>query len=580
MMARVGDQRGEPEPGAADGPMRRRLQAFGRIPLAVHAAALLFAATMVGFLLLYPTFYGFDEPQHVDRIYATTDGELLPDPGGLPASQGIARAQNLYVESWPYLSDHSYVDETEIPRGERPSLSELGGHSTEPPGGYSNQLSEHPPAYYWLLGGVMWLVPGDASLPVDLYVDVLRGLNILLVLPVPYLLWWGVRKLTGEGPAASAAAFVPVLIPGLSRLGASVNNDNLVILTSTALLALVAGITKGDFSSRTARWVAVLLALSLLTKGTTFVLPVVVAIAFVVGWARVRGRPPWRPFLVSAAGSALGGLWWVANLLRFGEIRPSGWGERLVRVQGPPRSPDDPAQLDLFFDYVGANLPSRFWGGLGLIEPPQLPAWSVATLGWVLLGTLLVTLVAARRNRASVLVLWFGLAVTVAVVLLNSWSHYERFTVIPGVQGRYAYAFLLPVAAALAMGLSLVLGRFRRATPLVLLGVALVTQFLAVEAVVAHIWLPTGQLPRPGNIGLAFETIARFAPFPTVVTASLAILIAAAGVAAVVLAGRGVLTRSAETASARATGERPVDRATELQSSGVQPESESSGTRS
>ena len=49
---------------------------FWAIPITVHAAAILFAACMVGFLVLYPTFYGFDEPQHVDRVYATTDGEL------------------------------------------------------------------------------------------------------------------------------------------------------------------------------------------------------------------------------------------------------------------------------------------------------------------------------------------------------------------------------------------------------------------------------------------------------------------------------------------------------------------------
>lgn len=559
MMSSVGAARA----GSGD-PRRGAWQALRDIPLVVHAAALLFAAIMVGYLLLYPTFQGFDEPQHVDRIYASTDGELLPDPGELQAAQGIAAAQNAYVESWPYLPDHSYVDETEIPRSERPSLIDLGGHAKAAPGGYSNQMSEHPPVYYWLLGGVMWLVPGDASLPVDLYVSLLRAMNIVLLLPVPYLVWLGVRKLTGEGPAAQAAAFVPALVPGVARVGASVNNDNLLILIATALLAFLAGVTQGDFSMRTSRWVAGLVLLALLTKGIALVLPPIVAVAYLVGWARARGRPPWGAFLVSAAASMLGGLWWLTNLLRFGAVRPNGYGDRVERIQGPPRPVDDPAQIDLFVDYVQANLPARFWGGLGLIEPPQLPGWTVSSLSWLLLATFVVTLVAARGNRAAVLVLGSGLVLTFALTLANAWSHYQRFTIIPGVQGRYGYPFLLGVAAVIAIGLALLLGRFRRATPLVVLGAALVTQYLAVDAVVAHIWLPTGQVPRPGNVDLAFQTIARFAPFPTMVTAGLVALVGVAVLTAVVLAVRSGLARTPEDDQPRALEEPQSDRATEL----------------
>lgn len=556
------------ERGRGGSPPRGRWRAFRDIPLVVHAAAVLFGSAMLGYLVLYPTFHGFDEPQHVDRIYATTDGELLPVPGEATVAQGIARAQNAYVASWPYTPDHSYEDEIAIPRSERPSLIDLGGHAKESPGGYANQLSEHPPAYYWVLGGVMWLVPGDASLPVDLYVGLLRAINVVLLLPIPYLVWWGVRRLVGEGPAAQAAAFVPALVPGLARVGAGVNNDNLVILTTTAVLALLASVTKGDFSLRTARWVAVLVALSLLTKGIALVLPPIIAAAYLVGWSQVRGRPPWRAFLVSAAGSALGGTWWLGNLIRFGAVRPNGYGPRTERAQGPPRAADDPAQLDLFIDYVRGNLPARFWGGLGLIEPPQLPGWTVASLGWALLATFALALVAGRGNRASLLVLGSGLVLTFALMLANSWSHYQRFTVIPGIQGRYGYPFLLGAAAAVAIGLALMLGRFRRATPLVVLAAALVTQYLAVDAIVAHTWLPTGQLPRPGNIDLALSTIARFAPFPTAVTAGLVALAGVAALAAVVLAVRGVLTQPTDDRRPPSAGQPPADRAPELQPTG------------
>lgn len=522
----------------------------------MHAAALLFMAVLVGFLVVYPTFYGFDEPQHVDRIYATTDGELLPDPGELEAAVGIARGQNAYVPTWPYRPDHSYADYPALPRDDRPSLIDLGAHTKTSPGGYSNQLSEHPPAYYWLLGAVMWLLPGDASLPVDVFVFVLRALNVLLVAPVPYLIWWGTRHLTGEGPAAQAAAFVPALVPGLGRVGATVNNDNLLVLLTTALLALLAAVTKGDVSAGTARRVAALLALALVTKGNALILPVVVGAAYLVGWRVSRARVPWPAFCTVIAGGALGGLWWLRNLLEFGTVRPAGWGNRLATALGPPRQPGDPADWDFFWTYVEDNLPSRFWGGLGLIEPPTMPGWSVAALGILTAGALVVCVLFAHGNRAPVLVLASGLGITLVLTVQAGWSHYQSYTTIPGVQGRYGYPFILGLAVVLALGITLVLGPLRRAAPAVLLVMALVAEYVAVTAVVRHIWLPDGEQLGAANARFALGTIARFAPFSKGVTAALLAFVALAVVAAVALTIRGVVAPRREPAE-RAV--RPTD---------------------
>ena len=360
----------------------------------------------------------------------------------------------------------------------------------------------------------MWAIPGDASIPADQFVALLRILDIALLLPVPYLVWWGVRKLTGEGPVAQAAAFVPALIPGLARVGATVNNDNLLILTTTALLAFVAGVAMGDRSMRTAWWIGGLLALALLTKGNALILPVVVAAAYLAGWLRTRGRPPWRPFGVVVLGGALGGLWWLGNLIRFGRVRPDGWGERLPQALGPPRPPGDPANADVYIEHVQQFLPDRFWGGLGLIEPPQLPGWSVAALSWILVGSLVVALALSRRNRGALAVLVGGLVLSVAVTIASTWSHYQNYLTIPGLQGRYHYPFVLVVAAAIAIALGLVLGRFRWAAPAVVLGLAVVVEYLAVAAVVAHTWLPDGQLPAAGQHRRRARHDARFAPFP------------------------------------------------------------------
>lgn len=517
-----------------------RWAAFRAIPTTVHAAALLFAAVLVGFLVLSPTFYGYDEPQHVDQIYAASNGDLISDPGEALVSEGVAEAQEQYVEVWPYQANHSYTDYSPIPRGDRPSLIELGGHSKDSPGGYSNQMAQHPPLYYGSLGAFMWLVPGDASMPADQFVASLRLLNIILLLPLPYLLWWGTRKLTGDGPVAQAAAFVPVLIPGLGRLGATVNNDNLLILATTVLLGFVADVTKGDLSRRTAWAVSGLLVVCLLTKGNALVLPLIVGAAYLVGWRRAGGRVPWRPALIVAIGGAIGGVWWLRNLVEFGAVQPNGFGNRNDTVNGPVRLPADPASFETFSNYVQDYLPQRFWGGLGLLEPPALPGWLIIGLSVLLLGSLIVAFAVARGNRLSLIVLSIGAPVMVGLILQSSWSHFQNFTIIPGVQGRYGYPSVLGISAIIAIGVGAALRRAARLTPLVLLTVGVVVEGVAAYVVVQHSWLPIGQAPRPGNVRLAFETIAAYAPWPTAVTALLVLGVIGGALTSIVLTARSV----------------------------------------
>jgi hypothetical protein len=59
----------------------------------------------------------------------------------------------------------------------------------------------------------------------------------------------------------------------------------------------------------------------LLTKGTSLVLPLIVAAAYLVGWRRAKASFPWRPAAIVTVAGAVGGLWWLRNLLEFGAGR-------------------------------------------------------------------------------------------------------------------------------------------------------------------------------------------------------------------------------------------------------------------
>jgi len=517
----------------ADPPDRRPRRR--RVPALILAVTALHIALMAMCTVLYPAFTGPDETFHVDLSYAYSKGHRPYPPGGRPLARGI---EVVYGGLTVPPAGGPYADAPVRPRGQRPSIDAAGGDAR--PQGYPvpNQMVQHPPLYYLIEAGVLRL-PGVDRLPYDRQVALLRWVSVLMVAPLPLLAWATARRLVGDGSVALTAGVLPVTLPGLSHIGAVVNNDNLLIL-AVALLALpLARVLTGDLRVRTGVLVGLLLGLALLAKGLALVLPVAVAAAYLVAWLRHRRRPL-LPLAVAAVVSAgVGGWWWVRNVVLFHTVQPDGLGPAWGALfRGPPR----PGRTWLDFAPAFARrLSSRFWGGLGYPDAPQLPEW--VTGGWLvaLVAGALVGIavgIGGRWGRAAASTLALPAVGFTALIFYGAGTAYVFNGRLPGIHGRYVYAGLTGLAVLFAIGVGRLGGRLGRLVPVLLLAAGLLTHLWAWRLLVAQWWVPRrtvgdhGAMLRGAIDAIRFwspwPTVPTLAPFVAVVVLSLAALLAAA----------------------------------------------------
>lgn len=621
--ARSRPRAGRTVAGNAAGRTRALLR---RVPAVILLITALHVALLVTYSVAYPTWAGYDEAQHVDMVYGLQHGAGWPGPGDKQLSQGVAATSDdfdrgdyadMFLSGGKRRGAPSFAEITPTPRPDRGSFDELGGPAPVTDGRLSNQMVQHPPLVYAVGAGLLSALPGSADWAYDQQVYVLRLLNILLVAPLPLLAWATARRL-GLAPAvARGAAVLPLAVPGLTRVGSSFNNDGILMLSASALTFVLAGVLTGDRRARTAIWAGVWLAVTLLSKGTALLLPLMVGAAYLAGWWRTRDARaatagpraarrraalrslPWRPAAIAlGVGVAGGGWWWVRNYVLYGAVQPNGWG-----VDPPRREPLLlPDSFWTWLWYFVETMFNRFWAGLGLFEPPQLtPVAIVAATVVVLvvgLAGVATGLAGPRRRRserpelAGPTILtqtapavpaeapavpgqrWLDRLLTPAapaVLLLpavlayvtvgqRSWAEYERYTRGIAVQGRYLYLGVVGIGVVAAAGLAWLLGRRARWTPLIMLVGAVLMQAFALLAICSYYWLGRGVAFTPARIPDVAAAIARWAPFPVGVTWTILAATGALAVAALVVTGRPCWLEPAAEARVAADAEAPVGR--------------------
>ncbi|KPM51399.1 hypothetical protein ACG83_35345 [Frankia sp. R43] len=571
-----------------------------KVPVLVLLITALHVALLVTYSFVYTTWTGYDEAQHVDMVYGLQHGAGWPAPGEKMIATGVAatsddfdrgRFQDMFQSGGKRRGSPSFAEIAPTPRGDRLSFDELGGATPVDDGRLSNQMIQHPPLVYAIGAGLLDVVAGSEHWAYDQQVLVLRLLNILLLAPVPLLAWAAARRFGLRRPLATAAAALPLAVPGFTRVGATFNNDGILILATGALTVVLAGVVRGDLRRRTAAWAGVWFGVAMLSKAFAFALPFTIAAAYLVGWRQARrdqhpagdGRPcagrvrlPVLPAVIAVGlGVAIGGWWWVRNYLLYDALQPNGW------ATDPPRR--EPLLLpDSFFTwlwYFVRTMISRFWGGLGMFEPPQLSPIAIVAATVTVIGLSVTAVVTAARRRAPVaeavtedapaaateaapdaaveaspkaattaspeatatteatteattagaglgwitraaapLVLLAPVFLAYLMVGQRSWAEYERYTRGIAVQGRYLYLGLVGLAVVVAAGLGRSLGRRARWAPSVVLLGALVMQGLALLAVCSYYWLPRGVRFVPTRIPDVVSAIARWAPLPVGVT--------------------------------------------------------------
>lgn len=130
--------------------------------------------------------------------------------------------------------------------------------------------SYQPPLYYVATAGIMKLLSleetpfSETPLPPSVTLIVLRLFSVLLSVVALWLCWCLIRKIPGldDSDQLYGFAFLAIL-PTFAGIGATVNNDILVIILSVAALCLVTG---NDIKSSRAFWGGILAGLAVLSK--------------------------------------------------------------------------------------------------------------------------------------------------------------------------------------------------------------------------------------------------------------------------------------------------------------------------
>lgn len=508
--------------------------------LIVAAATMLFFATCLGFLITTPTGFSPDEPFQFDRVMAAWAGEVILDPEGINVSRG---SRGIEVAYWrPYTRNGpGWADAIPTLRQDRPSFNDVGGNARPLQQNVSNYMTQHPPLYYGLLGGLTRLVPGAADMPADGLYMLIRFFNVLLLVPLPFLFWFSARQLVGPTSVAAAAAFLPMLVPGIARIAASINNDSLAIVLGAAIVALSIRVMRGDNGFRTAALLAALAVAGSLTKATILFILVVIPIAYGVQAFRARAWPSKPVIGILLAGAVGAAGWWVRNLVRFGAVQPNAWGAQFARAQGPVRTADMPVDMDLFWRYVADKMPSRLFAALGRLEPPQLPSLMVSILTVVVLVAIPIAVAVLPRRRWDLAVIVALPLASLAMVLFQVYRHYLSYVTFAGAQGRYAYPSIFGLLFPVAVVLGALLGRYRRWAPLLVAAGGITVSGWALYVSVEYFWVHQGDRLEPSNWSAAISRLAGFSPLPGLVTGALGVMMVGLVLAATAMAVLGCL---------------------------------------
>jgi hypothetical protein len=515
-----------------------------RIPGLVWAATALNIGLMLIFSVLYPAYYGFDETGHVSRVLQTQNGVVAPTPGAAPYVDGVSHSYNTYTAH----EEPPFANYLPLARDARPSMLFFGGPEPVTDAALPNQLAQHPPGYYLLAAGLLDVVPNSSHLAWDQTVGLLRLLDVLLLSPLPILCWALARRFARRR-IALAAAFAPALIPALARLGGSTNNDDLLILLIGIFSLLTVQVLRGDWRLRTAIGIAGCVAIGLLVKGFALVLPPVALLAYLIAWRRDRGALRWAPVIAVVVGSALGGIWWLRNLIVYGAVQPAGLTHDQAAQVWPSLPPGSHVHFGTFLRKSFDAFITTFWGAFGLAAPPSLPGVLTVIATVIALALLVVAFIPRGRaldpaldpgvggagsRRVELAVLVLPTVLVLVPLLVHAWADYERTGQTIGIQGRYLYTSIVALMAISAAGLDSLLARapwwIERVMPLLACLLALSIEITGIWVVLTKLWMPAHD-SLTNDMSKLLHAIGRQSPWPGSVTAA---FIAATATAALV----------------------------------------------
>ena len=412
----------------------------GDVPIVSRAERTTVVAITAAFTLLLglwafltPMFAAPDEAAHFDAAEQIAIGNGWPDPGD------IDLLAVTYVEQG---------QQTTVAAADRQTVAELvatnpGFHD------YPNQMTQHPPTYY-AVGALVLKAVGFFHRPWDVGVMALRLFDVLLMVPMPYLVWSTVRRVTRSPRTAVVGSVALFAVPQLAQIGSAVTNDAPVILLGAVVTWLVARTMTGDHHRRTLVFLGVAVAAICSVKGTGLPTVPFVAVALLVAGRNVlsfRARLV-RTALTGAIVAVLGSWWWIRNLVLFQTLQPKGAGDlRITKSWGDQTSADVGGFLNVVWD----RLSTSFWGQFGALQFPMTP---ILTDTLTVLSLAVIVFWAFRRSpyRDVALVMALLPAITLVIQVQDNFQSYDDTQLIAGVQGRYLFTSLTALITVAAIG--------------------------------------------------------------------------------------------------------------------------------
>ncbi len=180
------------------------------------------------------------------------------------------------------------------------------------------------------------------------------------------------------------------------------------------------------------------------------------------GSSEVRGALG-RALVVSVLALALGGWWWIRNVIAYGTPQPG------VRLR--ERVPDVELDLLRFAGDFGERFIGSFWGNFGWREA-HLPIG--VSIGMTVL--VVVAVAAACWGQWPRVVLVLPALVASAMVLSSGWGAFKKTGVSYATQGRYLFAGIAGLSVLVALGIARLLRGRTTWQPLVMLDLAVALQ--------------------------------------------------------------------------------------------------------
>lgn len=433
-----------------------------RVPRSTGAIGVVSAISAVAGLLVFwalmsPPLATIDEPRHVNSVLRILQGGGWPPPYTATMTEGtlvaMEEAGNPLVA--PSLAEIPGPDDRAVVT----ELTEAGLNGAEP----RDWMNQHPPTYYGLIAGGLSVLGAD-DWRWDQQLMAMRLMSVSMVVGGVLFVAGSVRRMSGSAAAAVIGVLAIVSVPQFFNVLSLVTNDALAVLASSGFLYFLVRAWREQRvrPGRVFGWSAAagaLLGVGLLTKGTLLAaIPVVFATLLVVGW-RLGGR--WHMRLAPAAISmavafAVGGWWYLRNIIVYGEIQASNGGT------GRNAAPAEGYDFREFASSAIAQLAESFWGSIRatLSFPPAV----LVLLVILTVAALVVTLVWSK-DRVFFATLLILPACIAGLILFHAWEVYWNGNYLAGVQGRYffggitIYSLLFAVAWTIAVRRASAIGR-------------------------------------------------------------------------------------------------------------------------